>query len=73
MGSKKAAKLSPKIPTDAEIDRADLDQLAEISIKAACDITLGIITPKEGNAISRRVGKRIKTLEQDLQSGRITL
>jgi hypothetical protein len=65
-----AKKTAAKTDETPDIEQAGLDELAQISMKAACDITRGIIRPKEGNAISRRVGKRLETLEQERRSHR---
>jgi hypothetical protein len=64
-----AKKATAKIPTDAEIDRASLDEIRQISTTVARDVLRGTITPKEGNAISIRVGRRLEVIEQELRSG----
>jgi len=62
-------KATTKIPTNAEIDRAGLHNIERISWAAVRDVFSGTITTKEGNAISRRVGKRLKAIEYELRSG----
>lgn len=58
-----------RISADAEIDRADLTEVRKILASVMCDILSGAITTKEGNAISRRAGKRLKAIEDELRSG----
>jgi hypothetical protein len=62
-----AKKMTAKIPTDAEIDRANLDEIQKITWAVVRHVLSETITTKEANAISRRVGKRIKAIEQELR------
>ena len=64
-----AKKTTTKIPTDAEIDCANLDEIQKISIAVMRGVLGGVLTPKEDNAISRRIGKRLKAIEEELRRG----
>lgn len=54
--------------TREEIDIADLEQLGQISWDAIDDLRKGTVTPKESNAISNRVRKRLKAIKAELKN-----
>jgi hypothetical protein len=64
-----AKKATTKIPTDAEIDCANLDEIQKISNAVMRGVLGGVLTPKEDNAISRRIGTRLKAIEEELRRG----
>ena len=65
-----AAKKKRAAPSDMDIDCADLDDLSRMLAALMSALALGTITPKEGYAKLRRIGKRMKVLERELRSGR---
>jgi hypothetical protein len=62
-----AAKKARAAPSDLDIDCADLDDLSRMLTALMSASTLGTITLKEGYAKLRRIGKRMKALEQELR------
>lgn len=70
MPAKKVTKKAiTKIPTDAEIDRSGLVEVRKMLATAMRDLACGSITTKECNAITRRAGKRLMAIEQELRTG----
>jgi hypothetical protein len=57
------------IPTDAEIDCANLNEIQTISNAVLRGGVGGALTPKEGNEIRRRIGKRLQAIEEELRRG----
>jgi hypothetical protein len=66
-----AKKATAKIPTDAEIDCANLDEINKITSMIALDVLSETITIKEANAISMKVGKRLTAIEEEIRSGNL--
>jgi len=61
--------MTTPIPTDAEIDQASLNEIGMIAWTVVRGLLGDTIATKEANAISKRVGKRLKAIEQELRAG----
>lgn len=61
--------MTTPIPTDVEIDQASLNQIGMIAWTVVCGLLGETIATKEANAISNRVGKRLRAIEQELRAG----
>jgi hypothetical protein len=64
-----AKKATTKTPTEAEIDCANLDEIQKISNAVMRGVLGGVLTPKEGNEIRRRIGNRLQAIEEELRRG----
>jgi hypothetical protein len=71
MPSKKAASFSPQVKRRlAQIEQMTLQELAAFQSSMMSAIIKGTMTPKDGNAIARAVGHRLKVVEQELRARR---